>query len=174
MLECVNSPPICGTWNNGVIGKVLAFHYYHFSYLTINPRMTFSIVVLYCQRFHQIPLKSWPRKSASSNLEATMHCYKSFQTSAAWKEARSRNGWGQEGFSKVGCPRTALRRPFLCMLAAPGGSSTCSYTLLLASVVCNHCQKHPRRELGQALSRNKKSPGVWQLASQMWRCSQSQ
>ena len=67
------------------------------------------------------------------------------------------------GTSKVGCPSAALRRPFFCTQAALGGSSTCSYTTLLASVVCNHCQKPPRRVLGQALSGNKKSPecGSW-------------
>lgn len=126
--------------------------------------MNFPILVLYCWWSHQSPLKSWPRKFASSNLGALMHCYKSFHTSAAWKrKARSCNGWGQEGISEVGCPRAALRTPFLCKQTALGGSSTCSYTFLLASVVCNRCQKHPRRGLGRALSGNKKSRecGSW-------------
>lgn len=102
-------------------------------------------------------------KICQHQLRNIKHCYKFFQASATWKEARSCNDWGQEGTSKVGCPSAALRRPFLCTQAALGGSSTCSYTSLLASVVCNHCQKPPRRVLGQALSGNKKSPecGSW-------------
>lgn len=144
------------TWNNGVIWKGPSFYYY-FPYLSTNLRMNFSILVSYCWRAHQSPLKSWRRKFASSNLEAIMHCYKSLQTSAAWKEARSCNGRGQEGISKVGRPKAALRTPFLRKQAALGCSSTCSYTFLLASVVCSCCQKHPRRGLGGALSGNKKS-----------------
>jgi hypothetical protein len=57
----------------------------------------------------------------------------------------------RKGLSRRGSaePLSACRRL--------GRPRTCSYTFLLASVVCNCCQKRPRRGLGQALSRNKKS-----------------
>lgn len=138
--------------------------------MNTNPSMTFSILVLYCPRFHQSLLKSWPIKFTSSNLEVLMHCHKSFQTSAAWKEARSCSGRGQEGISKVRRPRVALRRPFLCMPAAPRDSSTCSYTFLLASIVYNCCQKLLKREGWDKSGQGTRKAGVWQLASQMWGC----
>lgn len=129
--------------------------------MNTNPSMTFSILVLYCRRFHQSLLKSWPIKFTSSNLEVLMHCHKSFQTSATWKEARSCSGRGQEGISKVrrprcseetlslhaGCPQ-GLQHLFLHI---PAGF----YCLQLLS------KASQERGLGQVWSGNKKN---WSVA----------
>lgn len=81
---------------------------------------------------------------------------------------------GPRGHLRSGCPRAALRRPFLCRQAAPGGSSTCWYTVLLASVVCNRLQRLPRRKDWDKPCQGTRKAGVWQLASQMWSCPRSQ
>lgn len=125
--------------------------------------MTFSILVLYCWRFHSSSLKKLIKKVCQHQVRSIKHCYKSFQASAGMKRSKILQWLRARGHLKWDVLALVLGRPFLCTQAALGGSSTCSYTSLLASVVCNHCQKLPRRVLGQALSGNKKSPecGSW-------------
>lgn len=69
---------------------------------------------------------------------------------------------GPRGHLHSGCPRAALLGPFLCRQAAPGGSSTCWYLVLLTSVVCNRPPSKASQEkgLGQTSSGNKKSRSV--------------
>lgn len=140
-------------------GEVLAFHYYCFPYLNTNPRMTFSILTLYCWRFHQSSLKSWPRKFTNSSLEVIMHCHKSFQTSAVWKEHDSAMAESKRALGS-GMSQGCSEEPFLCRRLpweAPAPVLTRSRWLLL---FVRAVKGFPERGLGQALSGNKKSRSV--------------
>lgn len=90
-----------------------------------------------------------------------MHCHKSFQMSAAWKEASYCNGWGQEGIPSVGCPSAVLRRPFLGRQAARRLQHLFLHSP--AGFACLQLLSKASQEigLGQVLSGNKKS---WSMA----------
>lgn len=107
--------------------------------------MTSFILVLYCWRFHKSPSKSWPRKFTSSNLVAICNFTNFSKCLLHEKKQDLAMAEGKRASPKRDVPVLFGGGRFsACRL--PGGSSTCSYGVLLASVVCNCCQKLPRRE----------------------------
>lgn len=133
-----------------------------FSPIWVQIWVTISILVLFDWGVSSSPLKA--EKFASSTFKATVHHYKSFQTSVAWKEARPCGVWGQQGSVEEGCPDAALQRPFPCRQAArrllhlflhiPAGF--CCFQLLW---------KASQERTGTGLVREQEKLGVWRLSS---------